>query len=75
MFLSCISEDNRLCIQEVKDNAFNEQWTLGGDDRIQHSHFKERVFDVVANNPDNGAEVCTWEWHGGDNQLWEFSYV
>lgn len=70
-----VNENNRLCIQEVKEHRFNELWTLGGDERIQHSHFKERVFDVCGGNCDNGAEVCTWEYHGGDNQKWEFSYV
>ena len=70
-----VNENNRLCINDYKDIDFNEKWTLGGDDRIQHSHFKERVFDVVGSNEDNGAQVCTWEWHGGDNQKWEFSYV
>jgi len=70
-----VNENNRLCIQEVLEHRFNELWTLAANDTIQHTHFKERVFDVVGNNADNGAEVCTWEEHGGDNQKWEFSYV
>lgn len=70
-----INENNRLVINDYKDISFNEHWTLSGDERIQHTHFKERVFDVCQNNEDNGAEVCTWESHGGDNQKWEFSHV
>merc|ERR1712121_366690 len=70
-----VNHDNRLQISELKDHPFNEQFTLSGDDRIQHTIFKDRVFDVVGANCDNEAEVCTWEWHGGDNQKWEFEHI
>jgi len=69
-----ISHDNRLVINDFVEGAFNQQFKLG-EDRIQHGHFRHRVFDVVGASDDDGAEVCTWEWHGGDNQRWEFEYM
>jgi len=74
MCLEVQMSSNRLVIMDYDTrNAFNQTFNIG-EERIQHSHFRERVFDIVGNNDDNGAEVCTWEWHGGDNQRWSFDH-
>jgi len=74
MVLEVEMQSNRLIINEYQElNPFNQVWCLG-EERVQHRHFRDRVFDVVASNDDNGAEVCTWAWHEGDNQKWTFDY-
>jgi len=74
MCLEIQMSNNRLIINDYDEvNPFNQVWCLG-EERIQHRHFRDRVFDVVGSNDDNGAEVCTWEWHEGDNQKWTFDY-
>ena len=73
-WFSCLSASNRLCMNDYNDAVpFNQVWCVG-EERIQHRHFRDRVFDVCGSNEDNGAEVCTWEWHEGDNQKWSFDY-
>jgi hypothetical protein len=69
-----VNADNRLQINDYNEAVnFNQVFCLG-EERIQHRHFRDRVFDVCGSNEDNGAEVCTWEWHEGDNQKWQFDY-
>ena len=38
---------------------------------LQH----DKVLDIVEGNTSEGAELCLWEQHGGDNQKWEFEYL
>ena len=37
-----------------------------------HDH---RVLDIVEGNTEQGAGICLWEEHGGDNQKWDFDYL
>jgi len=50
------------------------QWVKSGKRICRRDDF-EMVWDIKANKKKNGAKVTGWEFHGGDNQQWEFDYI
>jgi len=43
--------------------------------RLVNLHDADRVIDIIASNEDDGANLCEWDYHGGNNQLWHIRYI
>lgn len=65
--------DNVLVINPFSKEA-NQRWKLAGD-RIQKFTDSSIVLDVANNNTEPEATVCAWEFHGDQNQLWDFLFL
>ncbi len=49
-----------------------ELW--GNDESICSLHHQQQVLDIAEGSTDEGATICLWDRHGGDNQKWLFEY-
>jgi hypothetical protein len=50
-----------------------QQWVVDGNSIKNKSN--SEVLDIVANNADNGAELCSYKHHGHKNQQWRIEHV
>jgi len=56
------------------DPASDDQGFSYSDHRVANRN-RDVVLDIRARNDENGAEVVSWEFHGGENQLWDLEYI
>lgn len=66
-------QGDSLVINDYNPGEYNQRWMCAGD-RVQNRDNPSAVFDIADNNNDPGARVCSWDFHGASNQLWEFEY-
>ena len=63
---------NRLVINKQQYGAENQQWHYNKQRQtIDNNADNNKVFDVVGQSTDEGAEVCAYDYQGNDNQKWE----
>ena len=55
-------------------NNPNQQWRFEDGYIVNHNR-KDEVLDVIAAKNTDGAELCSYERHGGTNQQWSRSFV
>jgi len=67
-------QDDSVVINPFQPGNSTQQWMIAGN-RIQSRFNPDQVFDIADNNQDAGARVCTWGFHGGQNQLWSIEYT
>jgi len=58
------------CVRHCHDQGF-----VYSNGRILNLHKQDRVLDVKGNCDDNCTNICEWDFHGGDNQLWKIEWV
>lgn len=51
-----------------------QQWVIHGD-RIVNRHNDQMCADIKGNDDSNGAKLCAYNAHGGDNQRWSIDFV
>jgi len=49
-------------------------WCVYGN-KIVNRYDLNEVLDIRGEDSGNSAEVCAYEYKGGDNQHWQFSYA
>jgi hypothetical protein len=52
----------------------SQQWERA-DPVVRNRQQPNKVFDISGNNRDCGATVCSWDYHGGQNQQFEFEFI
>ena len=67
----CLDSDNTLVVNDYVEGEENQQWVTG-EDTVHHRTDRNRVLDIAGKSDDCGARMCSWEFHGGDHQRWEF---
>ena len=65
--------DNTLQVNTLDPDRATQKW-ITHEDRVQNFKNPKLVFDIAGESTEEGARVCAWEWHGGDNQRWQFDY-
>lgn len=68
------ASSGRLKMEPYDSGNHQQQWVVNGD-RVQHKYNDQQVWDIVNKSEDECAEICAWEFHGADNQLWKIEYV
>lgn len=63
-----------LIINDLQPGEYQQNWMLAGD-RIAHAQDPDKCLDISDCNPMPGARVCSWEYGGGPNQVWNFEYM
>jgi len=72
-FVLDFNDDNSLVIDEFEEGKESQLWGIV-DDSVKNSATDE-AFDIAGNDMEKGARVCKWEFHGGENQQWEFDWT
>jgi len=68
-------QGDRLVVNQHHAGKAEQQWQWNkSKDAIENLAQPGKVLDVVSNAKTAGAEVCSWNAHGGDNQKWELDY-
>jgi hypothetical protein len=49
-------------------------WCIEGN-KIVNRYNTSEVLDIKGENRGDGAELCAWKYHSGNNQHWHFEYV
>ena len=65
--------DDHLTINEYNPEENNQKFKCTNQ-MVMHSE-EETALDIAACDEEDGARVCLWEQHGGDNQLWTFEHI
>ena len=65
--------DGQLVLNPYDPNEQGQRFCLK-EECISNVH-DHRVLDIVEGNTEQGAAICLWEEHGGDNQKWDFDYL
>lgn len=63
-----------LTVAEFDSDEYNQRWILSGE-AIRHYDNPDLALDIDDKCEDEGAGLCSWEYHGESNQLWEFNYL
>jgi len=63
-----------LTVAEFHPDESNQRWILSGE-AIRHYDNPDLALDIADCCEDPGARLCSWEYHGDANQLWEFNYL
>jgi len=66
-------QDDILIVNEYQPDEYNQKWKVTMD-RITHVENNELVLDIFEANPEPGAQICSYEFSGADNQLWSIEY-
>ena len=66
------TDDNFLVIN-LFENRDGQRWRVAGD-RVQKFVDPSQVLDIFECNEDEGSKICQYEFHGNDNQLWDFVF-
>jgi len=51
-----------------------QQWVISGD-RIVNRHNDQMCCDIKGADDSNGAKLCAYNAHGGDNQRWSIDFI
>ncbi|ELT94404.1 hypothetical protein CAPTEDRAFT_173258 [Capitella teleta] len=73
MCLDVPEDENCLQVNPVEPGKSTQRWTIH-EERVCCYDNPDRVLDIAEGSTDEGARVCAWNWHGGNNQCWEFAY-
>jgi len=63
-------QDDTLVINEYNPDEYNQKYTCTNN-LVKHTE-DGNCLDIAGCDEEDMARVCTWEEHGGDNQLWTF---
>lgn len=67
-----INGSNHLYMNNYQPGDPNQQWRYNkGRNTFENRANPNKVLDVVGNKKDKGAEICSWDFHGRDNQQWK----
>jgi len=66
--------DGDIKMQEC-ERSCHDQGFVFSNGRMLNLHRQNRVVDIKGNSDDNGTNICEWDFHGGDNQLWRLEFV
>lgn len=69
-----IDDSNTLVINPFEEGNDNQQWNISGD-RIFNRADENRVLDVAQADEEARTRVCAWEYHGEENQQFEFEHA
>jgi len=67
-------EGDRLVVKPYQPGDQNQQWERFLH-QIRNRTNRHRVLDVFSNNKDPGAHIGSYDFNGGENQLWEFEFI
>jgi len=66
---------DRLCIDNPQSGKPEQQWVYHSKkNAVENRAQQGRVLDVVGGAMNPGAEICSWNAHGGANQQWELEF-
>ena len=66
-----VEESNRLIVNNYEPGNTNQQFHYNKHRKtIENDANSKKVFDVVEEKKDPGADVCAWDYHGKANQHW-----
>lgn len=65
--------DDTLTINEYNPDEYNQKWKCANN-LVVHCE-DENALDIAGCDDEDGARVCAWEQHGGDNQMWNFEHM
>lgn len=67
-------DENTLVVNPFEEGKSSQRWTVHGD-CVHNVDDDNRVLDVAKECCDEGARVCAWSSHGGDNQKFTCDYT
>ena len=73
ILLNMILPDDSLVINEYNPDEYNQKYHCTNN-LVQHNE-DGNCLDIAGCDEEDMARVCTWEEHGGDNQLWTFDHM
>ncbi|CAH1777261.1 unnamed protein product [Owenia fusiformis] len=62
--------DDRIVLNPYEKGRCEQIWLVRGE-KIKNRN-TSNCLDIVGANQDSGAEICSWEHNGQENQQWEF---
>jgi hypothetical protein len=66
-----IDGSNRLVVNHYQPGEINQQWRYSKHRQtIENRVNANKVLDIADGAKEQGAHVCQWDYHGGDNQKW-----
>jgi hypothetical protein len=65
-------QDDSLVVNEYNPDEYNQKYHCTNN-LVKHSE-DGNCLDIAGCDDSDFARVCTWEEHGGDNQLWQFDH-
>jgi len=65
--------DDALVINEYNPDEYNQRFKCTNNMVIHRED--DTALDIANCDDEDGARVCLWEQHGGDNQLWTFEHM
>jgi len=65
--------DDTLVINEFNPEEYNQKFKCTNNMVVHRED--DTALDIAGCDDEDGARVCLWEQHGGDNQLWTFEYL
>lgn len=57
------------------DPGQSKQWWLFDGDKICNRYNNNECIDIIGASDDSGANLCAYDFHGGDNQRWNRDYL
>ena len=72
-FIFCIFLADGAHMEEYHPDEPAQHWIVE-DDRIHNLENPTQVLDIQASDPNPGANILTWDYHGGANQIFSFEY-
>jgi hypothetical protein len=66
-------QDDCLVVNKYQPSEYNQKWRPTAE-TVSHIENDSLVLDIADMNEDAGARVCSYEFNGGNNQLWNFLY-
>jgi len=66
-------QDDSLIVNNYQPDEYNQKWRVTGE-TISHVENDTLVLDIADNCEDPGARICSFDYNGGDNQLWTIDH-
>ena len=66
--------DGKVRLQPFSPDNDNQLWIISGE-KICKQKDPERVLDIKGAATKDGAKLLEYEWHGSDNQKWQFENI
>ena len=63
-------------MEEYEEGKVEQMWVpLFHQNKIVNADNPDQAIDIKGAKDENCAKIIPWEYHGADNQLWDFEYV
>lgn len=63
-----------MVLGQFEPDEHQQRWKIQGE-KICHCEDEDNVLDLADGCEDDGARVCSYNFHGGSNQLWKIEHV